>query len=182
MKTATVLMTNHSLRAKGLKVWLLKSAIDTRSGADVIASRIGLCAIADAVVSKTDVISDMMSIDKTLNGIKPDIILVDECQFLSSSQIEDLRQIVSFDKIPVYCYGLKTDATSKLFEGSKRLFELSDTLVELETHCDCGEKAIINARIDENGNVISPNSQIDIGGNEKYKPKCYACWINGGKK
>ena len=182
MKTATLLMTNHSLRAKGHSVWLLKSAIDTRSGADVIASRVGLCANADAVVGPKTNILNLLHVTPFNPKELPDIILVDEAQFLSASQIEELREIVSFKNIPVYCYGLKTDANTMLFEGSKRLIELSDILSELENHCDCGSKATISARIGNDGRVIALDDQIDIGGNEKYRPMCYSCWRkNGGK-
>lgn len=174
MKTATLLMTNHSLRAKGLKVLLLKSAIDTRSGTDVIASRIGLCATADGIIERNTCISSI------LPNPKPDIILIDECQFLSETQIDEIRKIVC-QGIPIYCYGLKTDASSHLFEGSKRLIELADNIIELENHCECGQKAILNARIDEHGKVIIPNNQIDIGGNEKYKPMCFNCWYKNQK-
>lgn len=180
MKTATLLMTNHSLRAKGHLVWLLKSAIDTRSGADVIASRVGLCANADAVIGPNDSPLFLLNTTAFSPRTQPDIILVDEAQFLTAQQIAELREIVSFKEIPVYCYGLRTDASTKLFEGSKRLIELADVLIELENHCDCGAKAIISARVDNEGHVVMPNSQIDIGGNEKYKPMCYRCWRQGG--
>lgn len=180
MKTATLLMTNYTLRKKDICVWLIKSAIDNRSGEYTIASRVGLSATADAIVSKTDCIKQLLSNADFANYALPDIILVDECQFLTGRQIEELRDIVSSLEIPVYCYGLKTDASTHLFEGSKRLLELADSFAELETHCECGEKAIINARINENKSVINPDKQIDIGGNEKYLPMCYSCWVKAG--
>ena len=183
MKTATVLIENHTLRNKSKCVWLLKSAIDNRSGIKTIASRAGnLSAEADAIVSANDSIIQMLEEKKYDYGKYPDIILIDECQFLSTAQIEELREIVSFKKIPVYCYGLKTDANSVLFEGSKRLFEIADSFFEFTTYCECGEKAIINARIDNFGHVIRLNDQIDIGGDDKYQPMCYSCWIKYGGK
>lgn len=183
MKTATVLIENHTLRDKSQCVWLLKSAIDNRSGVKTIASRAGnLHTEADDVIYRESNIIDMLETKKYEYGKYPDIILIDECQFLSARQIEELREIVSFKKIPVYCYGLKTDANTVLFEGSKRLLELADSFVEFSTYCTCGEKATINARIDKFGRVVKPNDQIDIGGDDKYQPMCYACWMkNGGR-
>ena len=182
-KTATALIENHSLRAKKHCVLLLKSAIDNRSGVKTIASRAGnLSAEADEIIHKNDSIIEIVENKKFEYGMYPNIIIIDECQFLSAKQIEELREIVSFKKIPVHCYGLKTDANTKLFEGSQRLFELADVCEEFVTYCNCGEKANINARVDKFGRVINPSEQIDIGGDDKYQPMCYACYVkNGGK-
>lgn len=183
MKSATVLMVNHSLRVdKKLSVYLLKSAIDTRGGTNIIESRNGNSTEADAIIDKDANIMEVLQGLGFSNGNKPHIILIDECQFLTASQIETIREIVSLYDVPIYCYGLSTDANTHLFEGSKRLFELADLRLEFETFCECGGKATINARVDQFGNVIKPETQIDIGGDEKYKPMCHKCWVlRGGK-
>lgn len=181
MKTATVLIENHTLRDKKQNVWLLKSAIDNRSGVKTIASRAGnLKTEADDIIYPDSVIHQMLEQVRCQRSRYPDVILIDECQFLSTEQINELRNIVSFLHIPVYCYGLKTDASTNLFEGSKRLLEIADSFSEFTTYCTCGEKAIINARITDDGKVINPNAQIDIGGDDKYQPMCYACWQRNG--
>ena len=106
----------------------------------------------------------------------PKWILVDESQFLTSRQVEQLAQIVDELDINVMCYGLRTDFTTNLFEGSKRLMELADDIDEIKISCSCGRKAIINARLDRYGNVITNGEQILIGGNEQYIPLCRKCY------
>lgn len=103
-----------------------------------------------------------------------DVIMIDEAQFLSEGQVDELYKI-SF-KIPVMCFGLLIDFSQHLFPGSKRLLELSESLQEIKTVCKCGKKATINARFDSNGHVITKGEQIDIGGNEKYKALCKECF------
>lgn len=174
-KTAELLMRNHSLRANGLNVALFKSALDDRSGVENISSRIGLEAKADGLIFPETDVTKLMFDFIHQNGT-PKLILVDEAQFLNAKQIEDLRFIASTLKIPVSCYGLRTDASSHTFEGSKRLFELCDEIVFFEKYCNCGDFAIINAKI-KNGKVVLPEQTIDIGGEEKYEPMCYKCWL-----
>lgn len=183
-KTAILLNQNFIWRTKKKRnVFLLKSALDTRSGITTISSRNGDTFEADAIINREMKILPLLRELGFGNGKNPDIVLIDECQFLSSSQIEELREIVSIHNIPVYCYGLLTDANTKSFEGSQRLFEIADKRLELEAYCECcDEKAVVSARVDEQGNVIKPNSQVDIGGDEKYKPMCFKCWLlRGGK-
>jgi thymidine kinase len=105
-----------------------------------------------------------------------DVIIVDEAQFLNEWQVIQLRDIVSKYNIPVLCYGLRTDFKGKLFEGSKALFELADEIQEIPSICDCGEKAIINARFDTAGHIIIDGDVVELGGNEKYKAVCWSCF------
>lgn len=171
-KTANALMTRFQYMDRGLKVWLIKPAIDNRDGADIIGSRVGISAIADTVIDSNDNIIDLLPID----NIPIKLIICDEAQFLTEEQVEQLKYIAESYGIPVYCYGLRTDFRTRLFPGSKRLFELASKTIELESICECGNPAIINARFNKDGKIMSRGAQIDIGGDEKYKALCYACW------
>jgi thymidine kinase len=169
-KTANALITKFNYEERGMKVWLIKPSVDDRDGANAVKSRIGL--YAEAYVVTPD--KDLMREYKNHNDI--DVIIADECQFLTPNQIDDLRKIVDLYDIPVLCFGLRTDFLTKLFPGSHRLFEVADSISEIKTICACGKKAIINARIDENGNVVTEGDQILIGGNDSYVAMCHSCW------
>ena len=110
------------------------------------------------------------------DDIKLQWILVDESQFLTSEHVEQLRAIVDDLDISVICYGLRTDFQTHLFEGSKRLFELADSIEEMKISCSCGKKAIFNARFNENGELVTSGEQILIGGEDIYKPMCSRCY------
>jgi thymidine kinase len=105
-----------------------------------------------------------------------DVIICDECQFLTEAQVDQMKYIAEFLNTPVLCFGLRSDFLTKMFEGSKRLFEIADSINEIKSVCKCGKKAIVNARIDENGKVITQGNQIEIGGNDKYESMCWGCW------
>ena len=105
-----------------------------------------------------------------------DVIIADEAQFFQPEQIDQLRDIVDTYNVPVFCYGLRTDFRTKLFPGSARLLEIADSITELKTVCSCGSKAIVNARLDGAGHVITEGEQVMLGGNESYEPMCYKCW------
>ena len=108
-----------------------------------------------------------------------DVIIVDECQFLTPSQIDQLRYIVNDFDVPVMCFGLRTDFQTKLFPGSMRLMEVADTIQEIKTICDCGAKATVNARIDGEGHIITQGAQVVLGGNDAYIAMCHKCYVNG---
>lgn len=170
-KTANVLMNKFSHEQKGRITALLKPDTDKRDGADIVRSRIGLEAQATVIDPDTDLIAWYRGITP-----KPDIILVDECNFLTSKHVEALKLISA--EIPVECYGLRTDFRTQLFEGSRRLFELADEIVEIKAICACGNNAVVNARLDANGKVITQGEQVLLGGDEAYVAMCYQCWIN----
>ncbi|MDE6418554.1 MAG: hypothetical protein K2K49_05035, partial [Duncaniella sp.] len=107
-----------------------------------------------------------------------DWFLVDEAQFLSAEQVDQLARIVDDFGSNVICYGLRTDFKSRLFEGSRRLFEIADTLDEIKSTCTCGRKTIINARIDTNGDMVEEGEQVEIGGDDRYLAVCRKCWRN----
>jgi thymidine kinase len=103
-------------------------------------------------------------------------IFVDEAQFLTEEQVDQLSDVVDYLGINVMCYGLRTDFKSKLFPGSKRLFELADTIEEIKSTCECGNKTIINARVDKDGNVLKNGPQTLVGGDDRYISICRKCW------
>ena len=169
-KSANALITKFNYEERGMRVWLIKPSTDTRDGAGLVCSRIGLSAHAD-MISHDD---DIEKILESKNDI--DVIIADECQFFSPAQIDNLRNIVNDRNIPVLCFGLRTDFLTHLFPGSRRLFEIAESITEIKSICRCGSKASVNARIDDNGNVMFDGDQICLGGNDRYVPMCRKCW------
>lgn len=169
-KTANALITKFNYEERGMKVWLIKPSVDTRDGKHTIKSRIGLSAEAD-IIGENDSISELLESKKDV-----DVIISDECQFFKAQQIDQLREIVDFKGIPVMCFGLRTDFKTQLFEGSKRLFEVADSITEIKTICSCGRKATVNSRIDENGFVQTKGRQVLLGDNDRYIAMCHRCF------
>ena len=174
-KTAQALITKYNYEENDLSVWLLKPSADTRDGKSILRSRIGLEAEVEIVPPETDILELFRS---TRLG-KCDVIIVDECQFLTQEQIDQLRAIVDEHNIPVMCFGLRTDFQTKLFPGSLRLMEVADTIQEIKTICDCGAKATVNARIDSTGHIITHGAQVVLGGNDSYIAMCHKCYVRG---
>ena len=170
-KTAQALITKFNYEERGLKVWLIKPALDDRDGARIIRSRIGLSAECETVEPSTDLLALFESAHTEC-----DVIIADECQFFTAEHIDALRCIVDDYDVPVLCFGLRTDFLCHLFEGSRRLFELADSIGEIKTICECGSKASVNARIDGIGRVVTEGDQVMLGGNDSYVAMCYKCW------
>ena len=177
-KSAQALITKFNYEEQGMRVWLIKPAADTRYGVDKVRSRIGLEQVGDAITDDMNLYEIFRDREKEFN----DVIIADEAQFLTPQHIEQLRDIVDNYNVPVMCFGLRTDFRTKMFPGSARLFELADSISELKTVCTCGGKAMVNARIDGEGNVITEGEQLLIGGNESYRPMCYKCWKKAQQK
>ena len=169
-KTAQALITKFNYEERGMKVWLIKPAIDDRDGVGVIKSRIGLSQPCDAIASSAAIIEEYAK-----RAERCDVIIADECQFLTEKQVDELRLIVDEYDIPVLCFGLRTDFLTHLFEGSRRLFEVADSVAEIKTICECGKKATVNARFD-NDRIVTVGSQVMIGGNESYIAMCHRCY------
>ncbi|MBQ7736876.1 MAG: thymidine kinase [Oscillospiraceae bacterium] len=169
-KTAQALITKFNYEERGMSVWLIKPSTDDRDGAKMIRSRIGLEAEAE-VIRPEDDLRELYA----RRGRK-DVIIADECQFLTPRQIEQLRDLVDEENVPVLCFGLRTDFLTHLFPGSRRLFELADSITEIKTICECGSKATVNARIDARGRVVTEGAQVMLGGNDAYVAMCHACW------
>lgn len=177
-KSAQALTTKFNYEEQGMRVWLIKPAADTRYGVDKVYSRIGLEQKADAIAADSDIFQIFRDREREFY----DVIIADEAQFFTSAQVEQLRDIVDRYNVPVFCFGLRTDFQTKLFPGSARLFELADSITELKTVCTCGGKAMVNARLDADGNIITEGEQIFLGGNESYRPMCYKCWKKAQEK
>lgn len=174
-KTAQALITKYNYEENDLRVWLLKPSADTRDGADILRSRAGLESPADIVPPEQDICERFR---REQEG-KCDVIIMDECHFLTPAQVDQLRSIVNDYSIPVMCFGLRTDFQTKLFPGSMRLMEVADTIQEIKTICDCGAKATVNARIDANGHIVTQGAQVLLGGNDRYIAMCHRCYIRG---
>jgi len=173
-KTAQALITKYNYEENDLNVWLIKPSADTRDGAHTLRSRIGLEAQVEVITPEMDVYARFQE----TKAFVCDAVIVDECQFLTSQQIDQLRAIVNNYDIPVMCFGLRTDFQTKLFPGSLRLMELADNIEELKTMCDCGRKATVNARISD-GYIVTEGAQVVLGGNDCYIAMCHRCYING---
>lgn len=170
--TAQALITKFNYEERNMKAVLLKPAIDDRDGADIVKSRIGLYERAVAV--KED-----ENLYELYNTRFPDCdaVIVDECQFLTPEQVDQLSLITMEKDVPVLCFGLSTDFTTHLFPGSKRLFEIAESITEIKSVCTCGAKATVNARLDDKGEVVTSGSQVCIGGNGRYVAMCRKCWL-----
>ena len=174
-KTAQALITKYNYEENDLNVWLIKPSADTRDGAQVLRSRIGLEAIVDVIPPEVDIYARFLG--KKIRSCN--VIIVDECQFLTETQIDQLRAIVDEHNIPVMCFGLRTDFQTRLFPGSRRLMEIADTIQEIKTICDCGAKATVNARIDGTGHIVTEGAQVVLGGNDSYIAMCHKCYVRG---
>ena len=171
-KTAQALITKFNYEEKNMKVLLIKPSIDTRDGADMVVSRIGLKAKATVITPDMN-IYDLYE-EKFSDS---DVIIADECQFFTAKQVDELADIVMYKKIPVLCFGLSTDFTTHLFEGSRRLFEIAESITEIKSFCKCGAKATVNARFDDKGNIVYKGEQVVLGGNDRYEAMCRKCWL-----
>ena len=173
-KTAQALITKYNYEENDLNVWLIKPSADTRDGVQTLRSRIGLEAQVDVIAPEVDIYARFLG----GKARRSDVIIVDECQFLTEKQIDQLRTIVDEHNIPVMCFGLRTDFQTRLFPGSRRLMEVADTIQEIKTICDCGAKATVNARIND-GYIVTEGAQVVLGGNDSYIAMCHKCYIRG---
>ena len=169
-KSAQALITKFNYEELGMKVWLIKPSTDTRDGADIVKSRIGLQSRAQIITPGDNIVKMYREAGRH------DVIIADEAQFFTPEQIDGLRELVDEDDLPVLCFGLRTDFLTHFFPGARRLMELADSLTEIKTVCACGRKATVNARIDENGHIITEGDQVFLGGNDSYVAMCHKCW------
>lgn len=168
-KSTVLLQSSYNYKERGMETMLLTPEADERAGKGKIASRIGLS--ADATCFSTE--DDLFEIIESHHRAKQTAcVLIDEAQFLTRSQVEQLSAVADDIGIPVLCYGIRTDFKGNLFEGSAALLGWADNLVELKTICHCGRKATMNLRVDEDGKVIKDGDQLQIGGNESYIAMC----------
>jgi len=182
-KTLNLLAVRHNYEAQGKRVVLLKPAVDARFGTGLVRSRAGLEYPADIIVKE----NDTLDLD-ALDGMS--CILVDECQFLKAAFIDQLREVTRVLAIPVIAYGLRTNFKAELFEGSRRLMEVADSLEEIKTTCRfCERKAVFNLRHNSRGEAIVDGPTVLLGAEALYSPTCYCCYrtrmeraTNGGER
>ena len=171
-KSAQALITQFNYEELGMTVWLIKPSTDTRDGADIIRSRIGLQRSAQIITPEQNILEEYRKI-----GARS-VVIADEAQFFTPEQIDQLRELVDSEDVPVLCFGLRTDFLTHFFPGARRLMELADSITEIKTVCACGRKATVNARIDANGRIITRGAQVFLGGNDSYVAMCHKCWID----
>ncbi|HST44720.1 MAG TPA: thymidine kinase [Luteimonas sp.] len=165
-KTTTLLQSAHNYRERGMRAVILAPRLDDRAGSGVVASRIGLSAAAVAFDRDTDLYAWARA-DIAAHGTLH-CLLVDEAQFLTRAQAWQLGDVVDGLRVPVLCYGLRTDFRGDLFEGSQHLLAWADELIEIKTICHTGKKAIMTVRVDADGVAVHDGPQVEIGGNERY--------------
>ncbi|CUS47476.1 MAG: thimidine kinase Tdk [Idiomarinaceae bacterium HL-53] len=180
-KSTSLLQVAHNYEERGQQVLLLTPCIDNRAGIGRIQSRLGIGREAQAFNREDDLYELVQNADKNWqpqrkNRSAIDCILLDEAQFLSEQQVWQLTQVVDVLNIPVMCYGIRTDAFGKAFEGSAMLLAVADKLVEMKTICHCGRKATMSLRVDAQGNPVKQGEQIAIGGNDRYVSCCRQHW------
>ena len=168
-KSTMLLQANHNYLERGMNPVIYTSNLDSRFGKGEIVSRIGLKSKSNTFDIKTDIYDDVLSF-KENNLI--DCVLIDEAQFLTKNQVDQLGRIVDELDIPVLAFGIRTDFQGNLFEGSKYLLAWADNLKEIKTVCHCGRKATMVLRVDDEGSIVSDGSQIEIGGEERYVSVC----------
>jgi thymidine kinase len=168
-KSTTLLQADFNYRERGMRTALFTAAVDDRFAAGTIASRIGLSAPATMFYAGTD-IEALVAADHEREPLS--CVLVDEAQFLTSVQVDQLARIADVQGVPVLAYGLRTDFRGALFEGSARLLALADALVEIKSVCTCGRKATMNLRVDKSGRAVAQGAQTEIGGDERYLALC----------
>ena len=165
-KTTTLLQSAHNYRERGMRAAILTPRIDHRAGVGRVASRIGLSSEAVAFDRGDDLLARVRSLVDAAGGL--DCVLVDEAQFLSRAQVWQLSEVVDALRIPVLCYGLRTDFRGELFEGSQYLLAWADEMQEIKTICHSGKKATMTVRVDESGFAVQDGPQVEIGGNDRY--------------
>jgi thymidine kinase len=168
-KSTTLLQADFNYRERGMETMLWTASFDDRSGGGTIGSRIALNAPANTYDESVDLFE---AVGEELKKRKLDCILVDEAQFLSQRHVLQLCEVTDRLRIPVLCYGLRTDFQGKLFPGSAALLALADSLIELKAVCECGRKATMNLRVDAEGHAVAAGAQTEIGGNDRYVALC----------
>lgn len=174
-KSTILLQSSYNYHERGMQTLLMKPVIDTRDeNSDHIASRIGLTAKADCFHKGEDLEAHIAEAH-IQNPI--DCVFVDEAQFLTKEQVWQLSRVADVHRIPVMCYGLRTDFQGEMFPGSSALLAIADDIRELRTLCWCGRKATMTLRIDGSGKAVTEGDQVEIGGNDRYKSLCRKHWV-----
>ena len=175
-KSTALLQASHGYRERGLETMVFTSSKDDRYGESEVVSRIGLRTAAHTYTESDNIL--MMVQDQNKKS-ELNCVLIDEAQFLTKGQVEQLGKIVDELSITVMAFGIRTDFQGELFEGSKYLLAWADRLKELRAVCHCGKKATMIVRVSEDGLIIRSGDQVEIGGNERYLSLCRKCFYDG---
>ncbi|MDB5907256.1 MAG: thymidine kinase [Massilia sp.] len=168
-KSTALLQVAHNYEEQGQKVRLFTAALDSRYGVGKVTSRLGPQREVEIFDTDTDFLADVPQLA---------CVLVDEAQFLTTAQAQQLHQLAQVRGVPVICYGLRSDFRGEPFPGSAYLLALADDIEELKNICSCGKKATMNVRVDEHGQRIREGEQVSIGGNERYRQACGRCFYS----
>lgn len=168
-KSTVLLQSSYNYRERGMETFVLTPVLDNRYGAGRVTSRIGLEADARAFAAD----EDLLALTRAESERRPlACVLVDEAQFLTREQVRQLTDVADQLRVPVLCYGLRTDFQGNLFPGSQWLLAWADNLIELKTICHCGRKATMVLRLDASGAPLKEGAQVEIGGNDRYVSVC----------
>ena len=178
-KSLQLLATAYNFEERNIPYVIFKSKIDTRDGDGVIHSRaLGdkACTSISPDLDLFKLVGNVCQKDEMFFRPKVKWILVDEAQFLTPEQVDQLAAIADTMGINIMCFGLRTDFQTHLFPGSRRLFEVADELIEVKSSCSCDTKTMFNARIDSEGNIITEGVQVEVGGDDRYLALCRKCY------
>ena len=174
-KTTILLQSSYNYHERGMRTLLIKPSVDTRETEQAeIMSRIGLAADANLVGPKDDLIKHISAAHK---DAPLDCVLVDEAQFLTEKQVWQLSHVADNMRLPIMCYGLRTDFQGNLFPGSAALLAIADNIKEIKTLCWCGRKATMTLRVSRTGKAVTRGAQVEIGGNDRYVTLCRKHWV-----
>ena len=174
-KSTALLQVAHNYEERGLAVLLFTAALDDRAGPGVIASRLGLSRPAATFGARTPFDHPALV---ALAGRPPACLLIDEAQFLTADQVRQLHRLAHVHDLPVVCWGLRSDFQGEPFAGAAMLLTLADQVEEMRSICACARKATMNIRIDADGRRVQRGEQVVIGGNERYRAVCPACFYS----
>jgi len=168
-KSTALLQAAYNYEERGMKVLLFTAALDERSGAGVISSRLGLQRSAATFGPDTEFKREHIAADVAC-------LMIDEAQFLTPEQVRQLHRLAHTGDLPVLCFGLRGDFRAEPFPGSALLLTLADDLEEMKSVCACGRKAQLNMRIDAQGRRVTQGEQVLVGGNDRYRAVCPSCY------
>jgi thymidine kinase len=175
-KSTSLLQAAYNYEERGMAVVLMTAELDSRGGVGVISSRLGLSREAITFHASHSMAERIAHAQQAQWTAKLSCVLIDEAQFLTTAQVEELHRWAHAYDIPVMCYGLRSDFQGKAFAGAATLLVLADDIEEMKTICECGKKASMNARFNDNGDRVREGDQVLIGGNGRYRGLCPDCF------
>ena len=178
-KSTALLQTAHNYEERGMRVRLFTAAHDDRAGTGIVGSRLGLQRQVESFGANTLFDGSLLDGPQPGGATTPlACVLIDEAQFLSHEQVRQLHRLAHTRRLPIICYGLRSDFQGQAFPGAAALLTLADDLEEMKTICACARKASMNLRIDASGRRVKEGEQVVIGGNERYRAVCPGCFYS----